>query len=180
MTLGSGNDRFNIRGTLPATRIDTGAGDDVVYVSDRADLGSLAGAAAASAGDLAVLNAAILDGSLDLIAGALAIDTGTGSNTLGVSDRLDPNADTAVTLAAGSIVGLAPAPIAYAATGGDLGGQGYWPQLADSGLFGHGIAIYGGTGGNTFSIVKGSTGTITRGCSTSSGGSGGSCVGGTW
>src|SRR5207244_1906621 len=58
VTLGSGNDRFNIRGTLPATRIDTGAGDDVVYVSDRADLGSLAGAAAASAGDLAVLNAA--------------------------------------------------------------------------------------------------------------------------
>src|SRR5205823_6358268 len=67
ISLGSGNDRFNVRGTLPATTIDTGGGDDVVYVSDRADLGALAGAAAASGGDLAVLNAAILDGSLDLI-----------------------------------------------------------------------------------------------------------------
>ena len=154
ISLGSGNDRFNVRGTLPATTIDTGGGDDVVYVSDRADLGALAGAAAASGGDLAVLNAAILDGSLDLILGALAIDTATGSNTLGVSDRLDPNGDTAVTLAAGVIIGLAPAAITYAATGGDLGGQGYWAQAADSGLFGHGIAIYGGTGGSTFSIVS--------------------------
>jgi type IV pilus assembly protein PilA len=34
--------------------------------------------------------------------------------------------------------------------------------------------------GNTFTITKGSNGTISRSCSTGSGGGGGSCNGGTW
>ncbi len=165
VALGSGHDRFNVRGTLPATSLDTGAGDDLVYVSDTADLGALPAAALVSGGDLATLHDAILHGtlvvddltftgSLDRIAGALTIQTGSGSNTLSVSDRADPDADTAVTITDSSISGLAPAPIAYAATGGDLAGQGYWTRLADSGLFGRGVNVYGGSGGNTFTITS--------------------------
>ena len=164
ISLGSGNDRFNVRGTLPVTSLSTGAGDDVVYVSDAADLGSLPAAASSETGDLAALQAQILygtvtvddlafHGSLALIAGALSIDAGTGSNTLGISDRADTSARTA-TLTSSSLVGLAPAPIAYGATGGDLAGEGYWALQWDSGLFGRGIDVYGGSGGNTFSVTS--------------------------
>src|SRR5918996_5038481 len=55
--LGSGHDRFNVRGTLPVTEIVAGAGDDLVYVSDSANLGAYETAAIAAAGDLAALHA---------------------------------------------------------------------------------------------------------------------------
>ncbi|MEA3511137.1 MAG: hypothetical protein U9R51_06850, partial [Actinomycetota bacterium] len=163
--LGSGDDRFNVRGTIASTRLETRSGDDVVYVSDTADLGELAAAMAAADRDLAVLNEAILHGtvtvddltfhgSLDLIAGALDIETGMGSNTLAVSDHADTDADTAVTITDASITGLAPATITYAATAGDLAGQGKWTLLHDAGLFGRGITIYGGEGGNKFTITS--------------------------
>ena len=161
--LGSGNDRFNVRGTSASTSLNTGAGDDVVYVSDSANLGLLPSAAAAETGDLAALQSVVLygtltednltfTGTLDEIQGALTIDEGTGSNTLAVSDRGDTAARTAI-LDGSSIVGLAPAPITYGATGGDLAGEGYWTTQWDSGLFGRGIDIYGGSGGNTFTVT---------------------------
>ncbi|MDE3025281.1 MAG: hypothetical protein KGI93_06890, partial [Acidobacteriota bacterium] len=161
--LGSGNDRFNVRGTSAATYLNTGAGDDVVYVSDSANLGLLPSAAAAANGDLAAVQAVALygtltedkltfHGSLAEITGALTIDEGTGSNTLAISDRGDTSGRTAL-FTGTSIVGLAPAPITYGATGGDLAGEGYWTTQWDSGLFGHGIDVYGGSGGNTFTIT---------------------------
>lgn len=163
--LGSGNDRFNARGTIASTRLETRDGDDVVYVSDSADLGGLATALAVADGDLAVLNDLVLHGattvdgltfygSLDLIIGALDIETGRGSNTLAVSDKADPDPDTNVTITDASIIGLAPAVISYSATNGDLAGQGTWALLHDGGLFGRGITIYGGGGGNTFTITS--------------------------
>ena len=163
--LGSGNDRFNVRGTSAATSLNTGAGDDVVYVSDSANLGLLPSAAAAETGDLAALQSQILygtlttddltfHGTLDEITGALSIDEGTGSNTLAISDRGDTAPRTAI-FTGNTIVGLAPAPISYGATGGDLAGEGYWTLQSDSGLFGHGIDIYGGSGGNTFTVTHG-------------------------
>ncbi|RKZ99689.1 MAG: hypothetical protein DRQ45_08330, partial [Gammaproteobacteria bacterium] len=105
--LGSGSDRFNVRGTTASTRLETRDGDDVVYVSDSADLSGLPTALAAADGDLAVLNDLVLHGtvtvdgltfhgSLDLIVGALDVETGSGSNTLGVSAKADPDPDTNV------------------------------------------------------------------------------------
>ncbi len=165
LATGSGHDRLNVRGTLPATSIDTGAGDDLVYVSGAANLGALPAAAAISGGDLATLHAAILHGtvvvddlvftgSLDWIQGALTIQVGAGSNTLSVSDRADPDADGAVTITQSTIAGLAPALITYEATGGDLAGQGHWALSADSGLFGRGFNVYAGTGGNHIAVTS--------------------------
>ncbi|HEY2541977.1 MAG TPA: hypothetical protein VGH92_02880 [Gaiellaceae bacterium] len=161
--LGSGNDRFNIRGTTADTSVSTGAGDDVVYVSDSANLALLPAAASSEVGDLAALQSQLLygtlhvddltfNGSLAEVTGALHIDEGTGSNTLAISDRADTAPRTA-TFTGNTIVGLAPAPISYGATGGDLAGEGYWTQLWDSGLFGRGIQVYGGSGGNTFTVT---------------------------
>jgi len=167
ITLGSGHDRFNVRGTLPVTNLDAGAGDDLVYVSDAADLGNFESAAAIAAAtrDLARLHDLVLHGtvtvddlvfhgSLDRIAGGLSIELGIGSNTLSISDRFDADPDGNVILTSSSLSGLAPATINYLATAGDLGGQGYWTRTADSGLFGRGINIYGGLGGNTYTVTS--------------------------
>ena len=48
-----------------------------------------------------------------------------------------------------TITGLSAGAIGYTSTGGDLAGQGVWAQLKDSGLFGRGISIFLGSGGNT-------------------------------
>ena len=174
LNLGSGNDGVNVRGTTAHTRVDTGAGDDLVFVSDSANLGNVATVldavdlsrllaalnAAATTRDVQALFAALLHGtlttddltytgSLDLVQGALDIDTGAGSNTLAVSDRGDKDKDGAFVITGSSISGLAPATIGYTSTGGDLAGQGAWTRRADSGLFGHGISIFLGYGGNT-------------------------------
>ena len=91
-------------------------------------------------------------GTLDYILGELNIEAGTGENTLNVSDRNDPDPDTNVVITQASILGLAPADIHYAATGGTYSGQGKWNLSADFGEFGRGINLYGGTGGNTISV----------------------------
>src|SRR5205807_7097736 len=133
--LGSGNDRFNVRGTTASTSLNTGAGDDVVYVSDSANLGLLPSVASSEVGDLAALQSQVLygtlhvddltfNGSLTGITGALHIDEGAGSNTLAISDRAD-GAPRAAVLDGSSVVGLAPATIDYRATAGDLAGEGY-------------------------------------------------------
>ncbi len=173
LLLGSGNDGVNVRGTSAATTVRTGAGDDLVFVSDAANLGNnadvldavdLSGLAAwltAHADrDVAALFEALLHGtvtiddltfhgSLDLIQGALNIDTGAGSNTLAVSDRDDTDADSGFAITSSSITGLSTGAISYTSTGGDLAGQGAWTLEADSGLFGRGISIFLGSGGNT-------------------------------
>ena len=162
LLLGSGHDRLNVRGTSAATSVDSGTGDDLIYVSDAADLGALPAALAAAGRDLAVLHEAVLHGTAtlddlvftgttDMIAGSLSLQLGTGSNTLSISDRGNTVGKTA-TLAAGSLAGLSAGAITWAATGGDLGGQGHWTRLHDAGLYGRGINVYGGSGGNTFTV----------------------------
>jgi hypothetical protein len=166
--LGTADDRFNVRGTLPHTLLDTGPGDDVVFVSDAADLAGLPAAIVASDGSLTDVHDAVLhgtvvvddltfEGSLDLIAGDLDIDTGAGSNTLAVSDRADPDADAAAVITDGSITGFSTGAITYVATGGDLAGQGNWALLpgagaGGSGLFGRGITVHAGTGADEITI----------------------------
>ena len=174
LNLGAGDDGVNVRGTTAHTKVNAGPGDDLVFVSDSANLGNVANVldavdlsrllaalkSAATTRDVEALLAALLHGtlktddltytgSLDLITGALDIDTGLGSNTLAVSDRGDKDKDGAFAITGSSITGLAPAAIGYTSTGGDLAGQGAWTQSADSGLFGHGISIFLGSGGNT-------------------------------
>jgi Ca2+-binding RTX toxin-like protein len=177
LDLGSGDDGVNVRGTTAHTRVNAGAGDDLVFVSDAANLGNVANVldavdlsrlvgalqAAAATRDVEALFAALLHGtltiddlaytgSLDLVTGRLDIDTGTGSNTLAVSDRGDADADTGFVITADTITGLATGAIGYTSTGGDLAGQGVWAQAADSGLFGRGISVFLGSGGNTGTI----------------------------
>jgi Ca2+-binding RTX toxin-like protein len=177
LELGSGDDGVNVRGTTAHTRVDAGAGDDLVFVSDAANLGNVANVldavdlsrlvlalqAAATTRDAEVLFAALLHGTLTIddlvytgslgqIAGRLDIDTGSGSNTLAVSDRGAPAADTGFVITSSTITGLSTGAIGYTATGGDLAGQGAWTQVADSGLFGRGISVFLGSGGNTGTI----------------------------
>ncbi|HET7305708.1 MAG TPA: hypothetical protein VFJ12_14290 [Segeticoccus sp.] len=177
LAMGSGDDGVNVRGTTAESGIDTGAGDDLVFVSDSADLGNdpdaldavdlggLHAALAAADADVQALFAAILHGSLtiddltwtgslDLVTGALHIDTGAGSNTLAVSDRSDADADRDITLTDAAITGLAPASITYTSTGGELAGQGRWTRVADSGLFGRGISVFLGSGGDRGTIAS--------------------------
>ncbi len=163
ISLGSGDDRFNVRGTLPHTLLDTGPGDDVVFVSDAADLGALPAALPLAGRDLEALHEAVLHGtvtyddltfhgSLDEIDGDLDIDAGAGSNTLAVSDHADPDADTGFVIDDHSITGLADGAMTYTATGGDLAGQGAWTRLHDAGMFGRGITIHLGTGSDSGTI----------------------------
>ena len=152
-----------MRGTLPHTLLDTGAGDDVVFVSDAADLGSLPAALPLAGRDLEALHEAVLHGtvtyddltfhgSLDEIDGDLDIDAGAGSNTLAVSDHADSDADTGFVIDDHSITGLADGAMTYTATGGDLAGQGDWTRLHDAGMFGRGITIHLGTGSDNGTI----------------------------
>ena len=171
--MGSGDDGVNVRGTSATTNIDTGAGDDLVFVSDAANLGNVADVLDArdlsgleawldtnADRDVASIFEALLHGtvtiddrtfhgSLDLVKGALNVDTGTGSNTLAVSDRGDAGPDSGFVITAGSISGLSTGAIGYTSTDGDLAGQGDWTLEADSGLFGRGISVFLGSGGNT-------------------------------
>ncbi len=163
VALGSGDDRVNVRGTLPRTLLSTGAGDDVVFVSDAADLEELERAAAT--GDLEELHEAVLHGtvryddlvfggSLDEVEGALVVDAGAGSNTLALSDFADADADLGFELTSSGVTGLAPGAVSWTATGGDLAGQGYWATRADTGMFGRGITLHLGTGADRGSITS--------------------------
>jgi hypothetical protein len=67
--LGTGHDRFNVRGTSPETNIDAGWGDDLIYVSSGANLAAMDGLA--TNGDLEALHDVILHGdATDPLTGA--------------------------------------------------------------------------------------------------------------
>ncbi|MCG3178570.1 MAG: hypothetical protein BIFFINMI_00898 [Phycisphaerae bacterium] len=164
LDLGSGNDRFNVRGTSAHTFLDAGPGDDLIYVSSGANLAALDSYAPPAGGaDLADLHDTILHadagarpgGTLDYVTGTLHIEAGAGHNSLAVSDHNDPDPDTGVTITSSAIVGLAPAEIDYAATGGDFSGQGVWTlALGNIGLFGSGICIYAGAGADAITVAS--------------------------
>ena len=173
IALGSGHDRFDVRGTLPRTLLNTGSGDDVVFVSDASDLAALPGALTTSGRDLELLHEQVLhgtvtdddlvfSGSLDQVDGDLAIDTGAGSGTLAISDHADTDADTAFTISDSAVLGLATGNITYTSTTGDLAGQGHWTTLqdGDAGLFGRGITVHLGTGSDSGNVTNVRGGTI--------------------
>jgi hypothetical protein len=72
---GSGDDLFNVRGTLAVTNIRTHDGDDNIYVSSLANVSTRTALPD------------FLRGNLDGIAGALSIDAGRDKNLLMVSDE---------------------------------------------------------------------------------------------
>ncbi len=115
--LGSGNDEFNVQGTLnddgpSLTTIATNDGDDTLNVSNTAPVTEpIRGA---------------LSGILDAVQGELSIFAGEGFNTLNISDRGSAVADTDVSISDNRIGGLAPAAINYAASGGFAGGINIW------------------------------------------------------
>jgi hypothetical protein len=164
--IGSGDDRFSVQGTSTLTNLNTAAGDDLVYVSSGSLAVGLDGLGPTD-GDLAALHETILHndrldpvsgavvrpgGTLDFVQGILNIEAGSDHNTLSVSDRNDTDPDSNVVITGSAITGLAPVEITYQATDGDFSGQGKWTGLADVGLFGRGINVYGGLGGNTIDI----------------------------
>jgi len=104
--LGSGNDRFDIRGTSGQTTISSHEGDDVFNVSSDPD-------------DLE-------NGTLDRISGDLIVDAGKGKATLNISDYGDPDGDTGALITRDSVSGLAPATITYRAEDGFADGINVW------------------------------------------------------
>ena len=120
ISLGAGNDEFNVQGTLndeaPAiqslTTVDTGSGDDVINVSNTAP------SVEAERGHL--------NGILDAVQGELSVLGGDGHNTLNVSDRDSTVGDTNVVITNNRIEGLAPGAINYAASSGFSGGINIW------------------------------------------------------
>ncbi|MCU1507720.1 MAG: hypothetical protein JWP05_2689, partial [Microbacteriaceae bacterium] len=147
LALGSGNDVLNVRGTLPLTNVSFGAGDDRVYISSQANV------AIAEKPEF-------LAGDLDLIAGTLNLDLGTGRNTLLLSDEGAGAGDANVLItdvpsaaiardgdlaASGEIfvVGLAPAGISW--------------RAAASGTFADGIRIWTSGFADTIAIDGTST-----------------------
>ena len=164
--LGSGHDRFNVRGTLPVTDIHAAGGDDSSTSPTPPTSAPARRRPLRPNGDLAVLHDAILHGDAaarrpDLRRLARPRRRRASTRTrLGQQHalrqrpqrpgrrrrrddhrRLDhrPRARRAIT---------------YDALAGDLGGQGYWTRTADAGLFGRGINVYGGRGGNTYTVTS--------------------------
>ncbi|MFA5123537.1 beta strand repeat-containing protein [Zavarzinia sp.] len=151
LRLGAGDDVLNVRGTTATTSIDTGAGDDALYVS------SAANAAVGAPVDF-------LTGNLRDISGALNIDAGTGQNRLlisGEAGTLD-NGDIVLTDQVGTVAG-APASAEIAITGLTGGDNSFgWVDMAQGlitfqaapaaptpGNFGGGVTLWTGFGADT-------------------------------
>ena len=125
LTLGSGNDSLNIQGTAAGTttNLNTAAGNDQIDMSSAADL----------------------TGTTDLIAGDVNLDAGSGTNRLLISDAADTTGDTSVSLTRNvgtatetlTLSGIADGDIRFSATGGN---------------FNQGVTIFGGSGGNRFTV----------------------------
>jgi Ca2+-binding RTX toxin-like protein len=149
LTLGSGDDVFNVQGTTATTNLDLGAGDDALYVSSAAAVG---------------LGAPedFLLGHLHNVNGALNIEMGSGANQLmisGEASTLD-NDDIVITDQINTGAGEpASSEIAIRGlTGGDAAfgwvdlAQGTITYQAANGNFGNGISIWTGFGEDTIWI----------------------------
>ena len=149
LSLGSGSDVLNVRGTLPQTNVSFGDGDDRVYISSKADVG-IAGKPEFLAGDL------------DDVDGTLNLDLGHGRHTLLISDEGTDVADTAVLMtdvrnaaldrdlavtAAESIFGAAQEIYLVGLAQGSI----TW-RAASDGTFADGIRIWAGSGADTFRV----------------------------
>ena len=136
ISLGSGDDVFNVQSTSVVTNIILNDGDERIYVSNLATL------------DL-FTETDFLMGTLDGIEGILNIDTGSGRHLLMISDKDSTEGDSDVLITDQqvtglpstdiSITGLAPAAITYMADPVD-------------GSFADGITIWTGSGGDTITI----------------------------
>ena len=149
LSLGSGSDVLNVRGTLPQTNVSFGDGDDRVYISSKADVG-IAGKPEFLAGDL------------DDVDGTLNLDLGRGRHTLLISDEGTSVADTAVLMtdvrnaaldrdlavtAAESVFGALQEIYLVGLAQGSI----TW-RAASDGTFADGIRIWAGSGADTFRV----------------------------
>jgi len=131
---GQGDDIVNVQSTRAdaTTYVNTGGGNDFVLVSSNpSGNGTLAG-----------------------INGPLAIDEGTGTNRLEVSEAAATTADT-VSMTASLISSTAVgsfAPISYQATGGTFGNQ--QEQTSAGTIVPAGIALYLGQAGNNLNFTS--------------------------
>jgi Ca2+-binding RTX toxin-like protein len=145
--LGAGADVFNVRSTSALTNLNTGAGDDRIFVS------SLASATAANADDID-----FLAGNLNGIAGTLNIDAGADRNALMVSDEAAGAGDASVLItdvlaAAAAIVPNVAANAEVFITGLAQGAITY--RAAANGTFAGGITVWSGSANDAF-LVNGS------------------------
>ena len=117
ITLGQGDDEFNVQSTSTLTQLDAAAGDDHVFVASDAN------------GDLP--NQPSAHGHVQDLLGELQIQAGTGNNALRISDY-DNSLPADGTIREDQIAGLAPTVIAYDAAGGNFnGGVVVWSGTAD-------------------------------------------------
>ncbi len=128
ISLGSGDDVFNVQGTAAVTNIDLHDGNERIYVSSGADL------------DLDT-STDFLEGNLDDILGQLNIDAGQGGHLLMISDSDSNQGDSDILITKAMIQGLAPADITYKT---DL----------TNGNFAGGITLWSGYGEDTFTVAS--------------------------
>ncbi|HEX5857107.1 MAG TPA: hypothetical protein VFY91_03265, partial [Microbacterium sp.] len=142
LSLGSGHDVLNVRGTLPVTNVLLGAGDDRVYISSRADAGIAE-------------KPEFLAGDLDAIAGTLNLDLGAGRHTLLLSDEGAAAGDANVLIT--DVPSVAIARDAALAADGEIFVTGLAPagiswRAAPSGTFADGIRIWTSGSADTIRI----------------------------
>jgi hypothetical protein len=146
---GSGGNTFTVQGTsnfYHNTILSTGAGNDTVNVE--ATTGALAIANEGGQDSVYVgSNGSALGGNVQGIHGGVLVG-GVGATALTVDDGGDTTARTATLSNApffggfiGGVTGLAPASIVWFPTSSSTGGV-------------TGLAVYGGSGGNTFTVTN--------------------------
>jgi Ca2+-binding RTX toxin-like protein len=154
LTLGSGNDVFNVQGTTATTNLDLGAGDDALYVSSTAAFGLPASATATPP--------TFLTGNLRDINGALNIDAGTGANQLMISNEASTLDNPDIVISDVLVAGEpANAEIAIRGLTGGTNAYGWFdpaqatityraaPTAPTPGNFGGGVTIWTGFGKDT-------------------------------
>jgi hypothetical protein len=120
-------------GEIVGVGVDTGSGTNSVTV-----LRTLPGVNTSLLGGGSDTDTVGAGGSVQGIQGPVTVDNPAGATELTVDDSKDPMSRNA-TLNDGSIVHLAPAPISWTPTATATGGVTY-------------VGIYGGSGGNTFTV----------------------------
>src|SRR5262249_22792535 len=137
---GAGSDVLNVQSTSAVTNLNTGAGNDRIYVSSDANLDWTTN-----------VGFDFLTGNLDGIRGTLNLDAGTGRQLLMISDESailgDPNVWITDQPVGGlglpateiTITGLAPAPITYKTD-------------TAAGNFADGIRVWTGSGNDTITV----------------------------
>jgi hypothetical protein len=142
---GSGGNTFNVTNTstfLTSTTLNTGTGGDTVNVSGTTGALNVVNPAGQDSVFVGGNGSALGGGNVQGITGAVSV-SGAGATDLVVDDGGDTTGRTA-TLSDGAITGLAPAAISWTPT-----------VLLSGGVTR--LRVFGGSGGNTFTVTSTST-----------------------